>query len=348
MKKQDLTNAELSSFFDNMAVMLRAGISTDEALHLLQEDNRLDNERVLGCLKSMADSMEEGKSFAEAVTESGAFPGYAVHMLESAEYTGRLEETLRQLGDYYRGEERTQTVLMSAVRYPISLLTMIIVLLIVMLAMVFPTFNDVYENLSGSLAASSYRYIHAAFAGCWVLLVIMILCVALLLFGLRAWRKGDRAAVRKKLGKIRMFAQIFEGFDLYRFTSCFNMFIASGSLQDEALKRAAEATETEELKAKLEACCTDMEEGQSFSQAAYGRGLYDPVSSRLLIPAERSGNLDAVLGQICEGLRQQNEESISRIANTIEPFLTGLLLISVGLMLIALMVPLIGIMNSIG
>ena len=91
-----------------------------------------------------------------------------------------------------------------------------------------------------------------------------------------------------------------------------------------------------------------MQEGKSFSQAAYSQSLYDSISNRLLIPAERSGNLDAVLKNVTDGLKEKNAEQISRIANTIEPVLTGLLLISVGLMLIALMIPLIGIMNSIG
>ena len=58
--------------------------------------------------------------------------------------------------------------------------------------------------------------------------------------------------------------------------------------------------------------------------------------------------LDSILQKIMRNLKDNNDAYISRIANTIEPLLTGILMIFIGLMLISLMIPLIGIMNSIG
>ncbi|MBQ6456392.1 MAG: type II secretion system F family protein, partial [Mogibacterium sp.] len=63
---------------------------------------------------------------------------------------------------------------------------------------------------------------------------------------------------------------------------------------------------------------------------------------------ERSGMLDAIMQKILSYLKVSIEMSIGRIANTVEPLLTGVLMIFIGIMLISLMVPLIGIMNSIG
>ena len=86
----------------------------------------------------------------------------------------------------------------------------------------------------------------------------------------------------------------------------------------------------------------------SFSQTAYEEHLYSQTDNRMLIPAERSGMLDAIMQKILSNLRVSIEKSIGRIANTVEPLLTGVLMIFIGIMLISLMVPLIGIMNSIG
>ena len=58
--------------------------------------------------------------------------------------------------------------------------------------------------------------------------------------------------------------------------------------------------------------------------------------------------LDSILQKILTNLMDNNEAYVARIANTVEPLLTGFLMITLGLMLISLMVPLIGIMNSIG
>ena len=86
----------------------------------------------------------------------------------------------------------------------------------------------------------------------------------------------------------------------------------------------------------------------SFSQTAYEENLYDRTNNRMLMPAERSGMLDTIMQKILSNLKVNIEKSIGRIANTVEPLLTGVLMIFIGIMLISLMVPLIGIMNSIG
>ena len=322
--------------------------NSEEAVQLLIEDQSGEDTAMLDCLKQMSEEMSMGTSFTESLKKTGLFPGYAVNMAEAAEYTGNLESTMYHLGEYYRNEESTSRTLKAAVRYPISLLSMIVLLLIVMLVLVFPAFRDVYDNLSGSLAASSYKYINTSFTVCEVLLIITAILVIVLAAGLSRWRKGKKDGIRNVLGRLKIFSSLFEGFDLYRFTSCFNMFLASGEMQDEALKKSVDVAETPELKAKLQLCLEDMQEGKSFSQSAYAQSLYDSISNRLLIPAERSGNLDAVLKNVTDGLKEKNMENVSRIANMIEPVLTGLLLISIGLMLISLMIPLIGIMNSIG
>ncbi|MBO5521265.1 MAG: type II secretion system F family protein, partial [Eubacterium sp.] len=265
-----------------------------------------------------------------------------------AEYTGRLENTLFHLSEYYRSEESMRKTLISAVRYPIILLCLVIAVLIVMLKLVFPAFYGVYNNLTGSLSSSSFRYIDASFVICRILLIVMIVAVVVLLIGVLLWRGGKKDVVQKALTRIPVFAQLFENLDLYRFTSCFDMFISSGEMQDEALKKSLPVVETAALKEKLECCIAKMEQGMSFSQTAYEEKLYDPINNRMLIPAERSGMLDSILQKILRSLRENNEAYVSRIANTIEPLLTGLLMIFIGLMLISLMIPLIGIMNSIG
>ena len=119
-------------------------------------------------------------------------------------------------------------------------------------------------------------------------------------------------------------------------------------MHDEALKKSLPIIEEGELRAKLEQCVSATESGSSFAQAACDVKLYDSINNRMLIPAERSGMLDSVLKKILEDLKDKNDQNISRISNTIEPLLTGFLMIAIGLMLISLMVPLIGIMNSMG
>ena len=338
---------EMSSFFENMGMMIKAGITPAEATDLLREEAG-ETGKSQTAYEAMSRDMSTGSSLASAMKNAGCFPEYAVDMVGASEYTGKLEGTLFHLSDYYRTEHSMRNTFVSAVRYPIILLFMVIAVLIAMLAIVFPAFYGVYNNLTGNLASSSLSYINISFTLCKVLMVIMVILVILLLIGVLMWKNGKAASVKHLLSKIGSFRQLFDNLDLYRVTSCFDMFISSGEMQDEAVVKSMSVVETEGLKQKLERCIEKMNAGLSFSQTASEEKLYDPINNRMLIPAERSGMLDSILRKILDNLKENNEAYVARIANTVEPFLTGFLMITLGLMLISLMVPLIGIMNSIG
>lgn len=343
-----MSYANMGSFFENMAMMVKAGITAGEAVDLLREESAAEDRALAGVYAAMSEQMSAGHSLEEAMKASGVFPDYATDMIGASEYTGRLEDTLFHLSDYYRMEHSMKNTFISAVRYPIILLVMVIAILAVMLKAVFPIFRGVYENLTGSLAASSFKYINISFTVCKVLMIVMIVLVILMLIGVMMWKAGKADTVKRFLSGVKTFRELFENLDLYRFTSCFDMFISCGTMQDEALKKSLDIVEGAGLKAKLARCIEKMEGGASFSQAACDEKLYDSINNRMLIPAERSGMLDSILKKILVSLRDNNEHNISRIANTVEPLLTGLLMIAIGLMLISLMIPLIGIMNSIG
>lgn len=343
-----LSYTELASFFENMGMMVKSGISVSEAVSLLREETPESDKALYNALDSMNDKLTIGWPLEDAMKESGAFPDYAVDMVGTSEYTGKLEATLFHLSEYYRTENSMKNTLISAVRYPLILLFMVIAVLIAMLTLVFPAFYGVYNNLTGSLSSSSYSYINVSFALCKIMLGVMIVLVLLILAGVFTWRGGNKEKVRKALSKFGAFRELFEGLDLYRFTSCFDMFLSSGEHQDEALKKSMIVVEGEGLKAKLQRCIDKMNTGMSFSQTAYEEKLYDPANNRMLIPAERSGMLDTIMQKILGNLSDSINTHIAAIANTVEPLLTGMLMIFIGIMLISLMVPLIGIMNSIG
>ena len=343
-----LSYTELGSFFENMGMMVKSGISVSEAVSLLYEETPETDKVLHAALEAMTDKLSAGWPLEDAMKESGAFPSYATDMVGTSEYTGRLEDTLFHLSGYYRTENSMKNTLISAVRYPVILLFMVIAVLIAMLALVFPAFYGVYNNLTGSLSSSSYSYINVSFTLCRIMLAVMIVLVLLILLGVSMWRSGRKESVRGFLSRFGSFRDLFEGLDLYRFTSCFDMFLSSGEHQDEALKKSMTVVEGEGLKAKLQRCIDKMDAGMSFSQTAYEEKLYDQTNNRMLIPAERSGMLDTIMQKILTNLGDSIDRHISTIANTVEPLLTGLLMIFIGIMLISLMVPLIGIMNSIG
>ena len=91
-----------------------------------------------------------------------------------------------------------------------------------------------------------------------------------------------------------------------------------------------------------------MEEGHSIAQAAYDEDLFEPVYGRMLLAGERSGNMESVLVRLTGHLEENCGILVDRLVGIVDPLLSGVLVLTVGLSLISVMLPLIGMMNSVG
>ena len=348
-KQRKLDNLGVSAFCESMGMMVRAGIQTDEAVALLEQGTAEKEKGVLGAgITLMKERVEEGASLSDAMREAGIFPEYALKMVAAGETSGRQEDVLFRLSRYYRDQKTISEKIRSAVTYPAAMIVLIIAVLAVMLAMVLPAFTDVYDSLTGSLSASTYSYIRWAYGFCWFALVLMIVIAVCLFGGLYLWNNGKKEAVEKVLRRIPLCAEILDNMGMFRFTSALGTFLASGELQDIAVIDSIPMTECKPVEEKLKKCVSRMEEGHSIAQAAYDEELFEPVYGRMLLAGERSGNMESVLERLTELLEENCTAKVDSLVGIVDPLLSGVLMFTVGLSLLSVMLPLIGMMNSIG
>ena len=347
MSKQKLDNLGVSAFCESMAMMVQSGIQTDEAIGLLQSGHETGG--VLEqALVGMAQAVEQGNTLSSAMEESGVFPRYALQMIRAGEASGHLEDILFRLARYYADQKTISDKLRNAVTYPAAMLALIIVVLVVMLVMVLPAFAEVYDAMTGSLAASSYSYIRWAYGFCWFALIVMVLLAVALVTGLVLWNSGKRSAVEAVLWRIPITAKILESMGMFRFTGALSTFLASGEMQDEAVLQSIPMTDCTPVEDRLKRCALRMEEGHSISQAAYDENLFEPLYGRMLLAGERSGNLESVLQRLTSHLEENCSSLVDRLVGIVDPLLSGVLMVTVGLSLLSVMLPLIGMMNAVG
>ena len=134
----------------------------------------------------------------------------------------------------------------------------------------------------------------------------------------------------------------------YRFTAALTTFLASGEMQDEAMANSLPMTACAPVEEKLHRCMDRMAEGHSIAQSAYDESLFEPVYGRMLLAGERSGNLERVLGRLTDLLEEKCRNLVDRLLGIVDPLLSGVLMFTVGLSLLSVMLPLIGMMNSVG
>lgn len=347
MAKTGLGALAVSAFCEDLAMMLAAGIQVDEALTLISGDG---GGGPLGqAAAAVLAGVQAGAPLAEAVEKTGLFPAYAAQLIAAGEDAGRTEEVLRRLAAYYVAQDKLEKKLKSAVVYPAVLLFLMSAVLAVLVVRVLPVFSGVYTSLTGSVAASSYSYILAADIMGWAALCVVLLLTLLLLAGaavLRS-RRGGRAIARL-LEKLPFTATASRRVAQARFLTTLATMVASGLDTDLSLSRAAGMVAHSGLRAQLQRCQEEMAGGRSLAQAFYDNGVLEPLYARMLQSGARAGQLDEVLFRLAGLFTEEANGRVGAVIDGVEPALAGFLTVSVGATLLAVMLPLVGILTSIG
>lgn len=345
--KNKLSLLGVSAFCESMASMLNAGIEISEAASLMKQKGEHNGQLNEG-LEVIEKVLQEGSTLKDAMEKSGMFPEYALQMVEAGEATGKSEETLKRLSSYYASQHSLKEKITSTIVYPLAMIVLIIIVLFLMLKLVLPAFSDVYETLTGSLSQSSYSYINYAFLFCRIALIVMSILVVVVGAGYFLYGHGFKKQISALLSRFPAAANILENLALYRFTSAYEVYLSSGFMQDDAIVKAAQMCDHPVVNEKIEKTKKSMDEGNGFGRSANDAELYEPVYGRMLLPAERSGDMEGTLKRLSDLLSESVMTSSDRLLGSLESILSGVLMLTVAIALLCVMLPLIGIMNSIG
>ena len=345
-----LESSALSAFCGSIATMLSAGIQTEEAVLMLAEDR--ERSRFQDVCNSVYEGLVKGQPLASAMQASQGFPDYAVAMVETGEKSGHLEQVLRNLEMYYDEEDRMFSKLRSSVGYPAALLVIMAVILAFTVVFILPVFGNVYRNMAGSVATSSFLSVGASTVIGWVALAITVICAvaALALFAMTG-SEGGRARVMHLFAKLPMTSKAMYQMALSRFTAALATYVSSGVTNEEAIMRAAQAVDHDKLRQRVEAArdsMVDLDNPRSLAQAIGEYGVFEPLYARMLNVGMRSGSSDETLAQMSGTFFEDATVQIDRSIDRLEPLLAAFLTIAIGATLIAVMLPLVGMMGSIG
>jgi len=344
---KSLTNTELTTFCSQMGLILRAGLPAAEGLAALMEDTPEGDGRTL--LQAMYEGMEAGAPLAEVLTGSGVFPGYMCNMVQLGEQSGQLDDVMEALAQYYQREEAVARSLKNAVAYPLLMLGMMLVVLVVLVVQVLPIFDRVYRQMGAGLtgfAGAVLRFGQMMRQGSVVLLVLAVASVAVCAWFVLSAR--GRAYLREMSRRFFLTRELVEKIAVARFASGMHLALSSGLDLEESLTAAAGLVEHPGVQAKAEKMRDLMMRGESFAKASTAAGMFSGLNARMLNIGVRVGAVDEVLAQIAARYDAEIERRINDAVAKVQPALVAVLSVVVGVILLSVMLPLMGIMAGIG
>lgn len=345
-----LESDAVSAFCGAFAQMTAAGVQVEESARLLADEGAEGPFK--DACQRVYQGVSQGEKLGASMRESGAFPDLACDVVATGEETGHLEDALLALDQYYDEEGRLFAKLYTNVRHPAIILCLMTAVLAVTDVLVLPAFASAYESVAGSLTGGSFALVGAATVIGWVAFALALACAVVAIAAtVRIGSEEGRLGLARGLSKLPSVGQAFYQLALARFTLTLSAHVSTGVDSDVALEQAAATVDHPVLRERVMAAladCTDLDRPKGLVEALADRDVYDPLYASMLEVGDRTASFEETLARCAQVFFDDALDQLDRAADNVEPALTILLTVAVGASLVAAMLPLVGIVQSIG
>lgn len=345
--KKMLSNSEIASFCSQTAMILNAGIGPEEGMNiLLQDTQNTDGQSIITAIR---DICAEGNSFHEAMKATEVFPDYVLHMIQLGEESGNLDVVMQSLADYYERQQNISESIHNAVLYPMIMIGMMLLVILVLITKVLPIFNQVFEQLGTEMNSfsTSLLKIGKSINNYAIFLVILLCLIVALYLYLTKTTKGKAAYIRF-VSSFPLTRNLYDNIAAGRFAAGIALTLKSGMDTYTGLGLIADLVENKRLEQKILACRDSLYEGTNFSDALQESKIFSSLYSRMISVGFRTGSIDTVMDKIADNYEKEIDSKIHGLISVLEPTLVIVLSLIVGMILLSVILPLMGIMSSIG
>lgn len=344
-KKPLLGAQEISVFCEQISLILSSNIPLYEGIETLEGDYA--GTAGEAAFRVMDEEMKRSGSLAAAVEAAGVFPEYMVGMVRVGEEAGRLDSVMRGLAAHYMREAQIRSSAVSAVRYPLTLMGVMMLVIAVLVFQVMPVFEKAYMSLSGGMSGASAAIMQAGqTAGLIVFAVMLVLLfgfgsVALLIWSGRCPKLKD--ALMESVKPVRRINKLITS---QKFASVMAMLLSSGFPIEQALELMPKVYSGEKEKALMREAADKVFGGEAIASVMEASGLFDPLHMRMIRVGFASGQADEALYKVAALEEDEIDDRIARLISLIEPVLVVALSAMIGAMMLSVMMPLAGVLSA--
>ncbi|MCE2764280.1 MAG: type II secretion system F family protein [Ilumatobacteraceae bacterium] len=341
--KEKVKKKELMHFTRQLAVFVRAGIPITSALETIGDETQ--DTALRRAITAMVEELRNGGTLsAAAAKHPQVFPNYYVGILQSAELTGRLDETLDSLAAYLNREIETRAKVVNALSYPAVVMVMAVVTVIILAGYVLPKFKPLFTELNADLPLPTRMLLGVAslFSTYVYIPGLVIMTVIGAVIWMMKSTKGREVKDRLVL-RIPVIKGIIEYAILERFCRILGAMVRAGVPLPDGMQTTTEATSNAVYRERLTTAREEMMKGAGFSAPLAATELFPGAAKQMFKVGEETGTLDEQLAAASEYFDTELEVRIKRFTTMFEP----LMIIGVGLMVGFVAVALVSAMYGV-
>ena len=346
LTKEKVKKKELMHFTRQLAVFVKAGIPITEAMQIIGDETQ--DVALQRTITSMVDDLRNGGSLSEvAAKHPESFPNYYIGIVQSAELTGKLDETLESLAGYLEREVETRAKVVSALSYPGVVMVMAMFTVVVLAGYVLPQFKPLFEELDAKLPLTtrSLLFVATLFSTLWYIPFSVFLAFSGTFYWLFKTDSGRPVRDRLVL-KIPVIKGIVEYAILERFCRILAAMVKAGVPLPDGMKTTTDATSNIVYRERLEIAQVEMMEGAGFSKPLAATELFPGAAKQMFKVGEETGTLDEQLEVASIYFDRELESRIKKFTTMFEPIMIIFVGVIVGFVAVALVQAMYGVLQG--
>lgn len=349
VRKRRITQEDITVFTRQLATMMKAGLPLMQAFEIVARGHA--NPAMTQMLMQIRAEVEQGSSLSRAFAKHPKyFDRFYCNLIAAGETGGVLEGLLDKLALY---KEKTQAIkkkVKSALIYPIAIIVVAIVLIIIMMMFVLPSFKDIYGNMGAelpglTLIVMSISDFFVAYG--WLIILTSIVGI----FLIYKWHERSpefQKRVDSLMLRLPIFGTIVRKATIARWARTTSTLFTAGVPLVEALDSVAGATGnilyeegTYDIRAKVN-------QGLSLTSSMQATDLFPNMVLQMASIGEESGSLDDMLNKAAEFYEDEVDNAVGQLSTLMEPIIMVVLGSIIGVLLIAMYLPLFNLGNVVG
>lgn len=348
-RRKKITAGDITVFTRQLSTMMKAGLPLMQAFDIVAKGG--NNAAMKDMLLDIKNSVEQGNSLASSFAEHPKyFDKFYCNLVAAGEAGGVLEGLLDKLATYMEKTQAIKKKVKSALTYPIAVIVVAIVLILIMMMFVLPSFKKIYDGLGAELPGLTQIMMNLSdffVAQGWIIIPVLILGV----WALIQYHKRSPAFQKRVDGwllKMPIFGAIVRKATVARWARTTATLFAAGVPLVEVLDSVAGASGNIIYEEATMDIRSKVNQGISLTSAMQSTGIFPNMVVQMTSIGEESGALDDMLNKVAEFYEDEVDTAVATLSSLMEPIIMVVLGSIVGVILVAMYLPLFTMGNALG
>ena len=346
--QREMKYKDLVFFLTQLSTYIKSGIPLTDSINILE--NQTKNKKHKDLFKKILYELNTGANFSEALSrQGGVFPKLLINMLKTSELTGNLTEALDDMASYYKTTDSNRKQIVSALTYPSVVLVISVAVLAFLLIFIVPKFEGIFAQLGSELPGITLFLINASgFLQNHIIELVLILAAVIVLTV--AVYKNIKA-VRYSMQWIVMHIPVIKDVLIYNeivmFTKTFSSLIRHDVFITDSIEMLGKVTNNEIYKDIIKEAVTNLSTGAGLSKAFENKWAFPRIAYEMLVTGEKTGRLGTMMENVASYYEEEQKNLVQRLKSLVEPVMIIMLAGVVGVVLMAIFIPMFSMYGGI-